>query len=102
MLEYNNNLKIRDFYQKMELGQTISIDIHEARFTFTKEQDEPKLFAHLVVQYNGTKVGELLVNDALDGFVYEDFEEFFREEISLLKQLYGISLLWDWENMDRL
>lgn len=102
MLQYNNDLKIRDLYQQIELGQSLSIDIHEARFTFIKEQNEPKLFPHLFVQYNGETVGELSVNDALDGFMYEDFEEFFREEISLLKQLYGISLLWDWENMDRL
>lgn len=97
MLKNNTNLKINDIYQELEVGRSIDLDMNEAHFTFTKEHIEPMFYARLIVQYDGMTFGEILVNDELNGFIYQDFDDKYMEDITHLKQLYGISLLHNWQ-----
>lgn len=97
MLKNNTNVKIIEIYEELEKGRSIDLDFNEAKFTFTKEQPEPMVHARLVVQYQGVTFGEILVNDEMNGFVYQDFDENYMQDISTLKQLYGLSNLMDWQ-----
>lgn len=97
MLKNNTNVKIIEIYEELEKGRSIDLDFNEAKFTFTKEQPEPMVHARLVVQYQGVTFGEILVNDEMNGFVYQDFDEDYMQDISTLKQLYGLSNLMDWQ-----
>lgn len=97
MLKTNTNVEMIDIYEALDVGRSIDLDFNEAKFTFTKEQPEPMVHARLVVQYQGETFGELLVNDEMNGFVYQDFDEDYMQDISTLKQLYGLYNLMDWQ-----
>lgn len=97
MLKTNTNAKIIEIYEELEKGRSIDLDFNEAKFTFTKEQPEPMVHARLVVQYQGITFGELIVNHKMNGFIFQDFDDTYTQDIATLKQLYGLAYLMDWD-----
>lgn len=98
MTTTHTNITISSIYNHISIGDTEEVNFQNTTFTFTKRNGD-KLYPDLIVECNGEEKGKLVVaDDFAEKFLFKEFETLFNIKISTLEQIYGLSLLKQWNN----
>lgn len=74
-------------------------DYNGETYTFLKVVNPDGKNDNLLVQYRDHNMGLLIANDLLaTEYIYQVLEDDSEYDVNTLKQLYGLSLLFNWAN----